>query len=134
MVAGPSPPLFGQCPKEIDFSFGGLSLCRHFSFCLPPLLCTVDQFFLLIPSESRLKNPNTCRRKSGVHSTQLLGRRWEPNCSQNPGIAKIWLTSPPPHHHHHLFLTSWRIWPTKGRKCELQHFSTKVRKSFLRVK
>ena len=93
---GPPPPLFGQCPKEIDFSFGGLSLCRHFSFCLPPLLCTVDQFFLLIPSESRLKNPNTCRRKSGVHSTQLLGRRWEPNCSQNPGIAKIWLTTPPP--------------------------------------
>ena len=30
--AGVSPPLFGQCPKEIDFSYGRCSLIREYHF------------------------------------------------------------------------------------------------------
>ena len=38
---------------------------------------------------------------------------------------------PPPHP---LIQASWAIWPIISRKCDSRQFSTKVRKSFLRVK
>ena len=35
---------------------------------------------------------------------------------------------------HPVFQASWAIWPIISRKCDSRQFSTKVRKSFLRVK
>ena len=58
----------------------------------------------------------------------VKGRGWGTKFSKNPGIAKIGLTP------HPLILVSWRIWPLKAHICDSRHFSTKVRKSFLRVK
>ena len=64
------------------------------------------------------------------HSSFLscLGRDCRTRCSQNSGIAWIRLTP------HPLIQASWAIWPIISRKCDSRQFSTKVRKSFLRVK
>ena len=47
--ARPSPPLFGQCPKEIDFSYGRCSLnpFRIHSLCSAAFIVVINSIQLI---------------------------------------------------------------------------------------
>ena len=69
--ARPSPPLFGQCPKEIDFFMGGVPLPLTALWCYPNVKLEIRNLSLITSTAPIVLQINYFRENIWVSAVSL---------------------------------------------------------------